>query len=221
MRIRLIHPEFFTDSTLAELSDFARLVFIGLWLIADREGRLSDSVKMIDGQILPLDQRSSGPALDELATAGRIRRYRSEAGPVIEVTNFLKYQHIHPKEKASRFPGPNMGGAPGQINGAAPGQNGTRTRKGADQNLIPHRKRRDKVGNRNRLSTSSSTSTSTSRAAREESAPKARASDPRDGGDRDLPRRVAADAPASRGASAPVGRAHVVDDDAVVKKYFG
>jgi hypothetical protein len=133
MRIRLLHPEFFTDATLARVSDFARLVFAGLWLIADREGRLPDSPKMIDGAILPLDKRSCTKALTELAAAGRIQRYVTPAGPVIQVVNFLKYQHPHPKEKASALQGLVNGSASGSAGGSASGpassRNGGSTRQ--------------------------------------------------------------------------------------------
>jgi hypothetical protein len=59
---------------------------------------------MIDGLILPLDRRSSQKALDELAEHGRILRYSTTEGDVIQIVNFLKYQHPHPKEKPSSFP---------------------------------------------------------------------------------------------------------------------
>lgn len=118
MRIRLLHPEFFSDETLCRLTDFSRLVFAGLWLIADREGRLADNVKMIDGLILPLDRRSSKRALDELTKAGRIRRYSTPDGPVIHIVNFLKHQHIHPREKPSKFLGSDIGSASGPASGS-------------------------------------------------------------------------------------------------------
>ncbi|HWP69551.1 MAG TPA: hypothetical protein VNM36_00560 [Gemmatimonadaceae bacterium] len=105
MRIRLLHPEFFADDVVWRLSDFAKLVFQGLWLIADREGRLADNVKMIDGQILSCDKRSCRKALLELEAAQRIRRYTTPAGPVIQVVRFGKWQHPHPNEKASQLHG--------------------------------------------------------------------------------------------------------------------
>lgn len=111
VRIRLLHPEFFSDATLASLPDFTRLIFVGLWLLADREGRLLENYKAIDGALLPLDQRSSARAISELAACGRILRYETPVGPVIQVVNFLKYQHIHPREKPSKLPGPASGSA--------------------------------------------------------------------------------------------------------------
>jgi len=42
MRIRTVKPEFFADDDVADLSLSARLLFVGLLLVADREGRLED-----------------------------------------------------------------------------------------------------------------------------------------------------------------------------------
>jgi hypothetical protein len=76
---------------------------------------LSDSIRKIDGDILPLDARTSAPALDELAKAKRIIRYTtSDHGNVIQIVNFLRYQHPHPREKPSVF------ATPGQANGSGP-----------------------------------------------------------------------------------------------------
>ena len=41
-RARLLKPGFFTNEDLCELPAFGRLLFAGLWTIADREGRLED-----------------------------------------------------------------------------------------------------------------------------------------------------------------------------------
>lgn len=105
----MIHPEFFTDELMCELSDSARLVFAGLWLMADRAGRLVDSPRYVDGTLFPLKTRakncSTSRALRELQAAGRIVRYETPSGKYIQIVNFLKHQHIHPKEKPSKVPG--------------------------------------------------------------------------------------------------------------------
>lgn len=41
-RARNIKPAFFMNDELAEIDPLGRLLFIGLWTIADREGRLED-----------------------------------------------------------------------------------------------------------------------------------------------------------------------------------
>ena len=42
MRTRLLKPGFFMNEELARLPVRARLLFAGLWCLADREGRLED-----------------------------------------------------------------------------------------------------------------------------------------------------------------------------------
>jgi len=44
-RTRSIKPAFFANEHLAELSAGTRLLFIGLWTIADKNGKLEDRPK--------------------------------------------------------------------------------------------------------------------------------------------------------------------------------
>ena len=46
---------FFTNDELAECTPIARLLFAGLWTIADKEGRLDDRPKKIKALVLPFD----------------------------------------------------------------------------------------------------------------------------------------------------------------------
>ena len=46
-RARNIKPGFFKNEFLAEMPCEVRLLFIGLWTLADREGRLEDRPKRI------------------------------------------------------------------------------------------------------------------------------------------------------------------------------
>ena len=50
-RARNIKPGFFTNDELVELPFATRLLFIGLWTIADREGRMVDRPKKIKMEI--------------------------------------------------------------------------------------------------------------------------------------------------------------------------
>ena len=54
-RSRNIKPGFFLNDDLAECEPLARLLFAGLWCIADREGRLEDRPKRIKIEVLPYD----------------------------------------------------------------------------------------------------------------------------------------------------------------------
>jgi len=56
MRSRNIKPGFFMNELLPEIELLGRLLFIGLWLLADREGRLEDRPL----QTIP-DQRRPSP----------------------------------------------------------------------------------------------------------------------------------------------------------------
>ena len=53
-RARNIKPGLFSNEVIAELPAFDRLLFIGLWCLADREGRLEDRPKRIKMELFPL-----------------------------------------------------------------------------------------------------------------------------------------------------------------------
>ena len=55
-RSRNIKPGFFANDELAELPALTRLFFIGMWTIADREGRLEDRPKKLKVEVLPYDE---------------------------------------------------------------------------------------------------------------------------------------------------------------------
>jgi len=100
-RSRNIKPGFFKNEELAECSLAARLCFAGLWLLADREGRLEDRPKRIKGELFPFDTFEAGPLLDELHTHGFIVRYRNADGSFIQISKFLEHQNPHYSEKPS------------------------------------------------------------------------------------------------------------------------
>lgn len=106
-RIRTIKHSFFTHELLAECSMEARLLFIGLWTIADREGRLEDRPKRIKIEVLPYDTCDVVPLLNELASAGFIVRYQVDGKALIQILSFAKHQRPHKKEAASTLPAPN------------------------------------------------------------------------------------------------------------------
>lgn len=105
-RARNIKPGFFTNDVLAECSPLARLLFAGLWLHADREGRLEDRPKKIKAEVLPYDECDPDALLGELQGKGFIVRYQVGAARFIQVVNFNKHQNPHMKESASEIPAP-------------------------------------------------------------------------------------------------------------------
>jgi hypothetical protein len=105
-RARNIKPGFFANEALAELPPLTRLLFIGLWTIADRDGRLEDRPKRIKMALFPADNFDVDEALNELAEADFVQRYEVDRQRYIQVTNFRKHQTPHVKEGPSTIPAP-------------------------------------------------------------------------------------------------------------------
>jgi hypothetical protein len=107
-RSRNIKPSLFTNEYLSELNPLARLLFIGLWCHADREGRLEDRPKRLKVDILPYDNCDVDKLLNLLANSPErfIIRYNVDGCKYIQVTNFNKHQNPHMKEPPSIIPAP-------------------------------------------------------------------------------------------------------------------
>lgn len=105
-RARNIKPGFFANEDLAEIEPIGRLLFIGLWTLADRDGRLEDRPKRIKGELFPYDNCDINALLDDLQKYGFILRYEVEGGKYIQIVNFSKHQNPHPKEPSKDFPVP-------------------------------------------------------------------------------------------------------------------
>lgn len=110
-RARNLKPQFFTDDKLAELPPLARILFAGLWCIADRAGRLEDRPKRIKAEVLPYDNVNVDRFLTALADAGFIVRYAVGEARYIEVRRFSRHQNPHVKEPPSTIPAPDSGSA--------------------------------------------------------------------------------------------------------------
>jgi len=106
-RARNIKPGFFKNEDLAECSVWARLLFPGLWMLADREGRIEDRPKRIKGEIFPFDAVDVDPLLEELSKWGFIRRYVADGKRCIQINNFSAHQSPHATEKDSDLPDEN------------------------------------------------------------------------------------------------------------------
>ena len=103
-RARNIKPGFFLNDELAEVAPLGRLLFAGLWLLADREGRIEDRPKKIKAEIFPYDDCDVDMLLDSLMQHGFISRYEAQGIKCIQVVNFTKHQNPHPKEAKSVLP---------------------------------------------------------------------------------------------------------------------
>jgi hypothetical protein len=103
---RNIKPGFYANEDLAECSVWARLIFPGLWMMADREGRLEDRPKKIKGELLRFDSVDADPLLCELEARGFITRYKAAGTAYIQINNFAKHQTPHHREPESVIPSP-------------------------------------------------------------------------------------------------------------------
>lgn len=105
-RSRNVKPGFVTNHELAQCSPHARLMFVGLWMIADREGRLEDRPPRIKVETLPYDDVDPDKLLSQLANHGFIHRYSAGGVKYIQILGFRKHQSPHIKEPESTIPEP-------------------------------------------------------------------------------------------------------------------
>lgn len=122
-RARNVKPGFFKNEILVELPMSTRLLFIGLWTLADREGRLEYRPKKIKMEIFPADEIDIEAGIQELAAQGFLIIYDSimtqsssnhdsimeQASPkqeakFIQIVNWTKHQTPHYKETTSVIP---------------------------------------------------------------------------------------------------------------------
>lgn len=136
-RARNIKPGFFANEDLAECDPLARLLFAGIWCLADREGRLEDRPKRIRAELLPYDSCDADDLLNQLQAKGFILRYSHGEGRFIQVLKFNSHQNPHMKEAKSTIPAPGAAvvapptaGAPTE---AAPDQHSASTVQAPDQ----------------------------------------------------------------------------------------
>ena len=109
MRARNIKPGFFENDLLVELPFEFRLLFIGLWTMADKAGRLEDRPKKIKMCVFPADDVDVDRGLTELHGYGFIERYEVDSVKYIQVVNWKKHQKPHHTEKDSVIPPLNNG----------------------------------------------------------------------------------------------------------------
>jgi len=104
-RARNIKPNIMANESLGELPPLTRLLFIYLWMLADRDGRLEDRPKRIAAMALPFDTGVDVDAiLNDLNRTGFIVRYESGGLACIQIANFSKHQSPHVREVSSVLP---------------------------------------------------------------------------------------------------------------------
>jgi hypothetical protein len=98
-RSRNIKPSFFTNEQLADNSPLGRLLFIGLWTMADFKGDLEWKEKTLKIQLLPWDNCDLKELAINLDSSGLIRFYSSQEKTYINIPNFERHQNPHKNEK--------------------------------------------------------------------------------------------------------------------------
>jgi hypothetical protein len=119
-RARNIKPGFFKNEVLGVADPLYSLLFEGLWVLADRAGKLEDRPLRIKGEIFPYrDGLNISAMLDWLHNNGFIRRYEVASKKYILVLEFVKHQNPHKNESESEIPDPEEIGTFTEIIGSA------------------------------------------------------------------------------------------------------
>lgn len=140
-RSRNIKPGFAKNEYLAQKSHLARLLFVMLPTIADREGRLEDRPLRIKGELFPYEQIDVDALLDELSTPSHgedhpfISRYEIDGSRYIQITKFDENQNPHKEEKPSGIPPCNYDAEHHTTTVQPPCKNGSSTEVASDTRL--------------------------------------------------------------------------------------
>ena len=105
-RTRSIKPSFFKNEYLAECEPMARLLFVGLWTLADSTGRMEFRPLRIKAELFPYDNCDILGLLKQLAERGFVRAYESGDVKVLEIPTFGDHQRCHPDERDEGLPPP-------------------------------------------------------------------------------------------------------------------
>ena len=107
MRARNIKPSLCKNEVLGKADVINTYIFEGLWMYADREGRLEDRPERIHAEINPYrPEASTVQALDWLCAEHFIVRYRVNGAGYIWIPTFLDHQNPHVREPPSKLPAP-------------------------------------------------------------------------------------------------------------------
>lgn len=101
-RIRSIHPGFFSDEDLVQVSIAARLLFIGIWGEADDKGVFEWKPLTLKMRLYPADNVDIETLLSELVSVDAVVSYEFDGRKFGIVRNFRKFQRpkkpndVHP-----------------------------------------------------------------------------------------------------------------------------
>jgi hypothetical protein len=102
-RTRYIKPDFFDDTSIAELTMEARLLYIGLWTMMDRRGICLLEPRLIKKTIFGYDDKISvvkvSHLLAELIDGGFVRKVQYDEKEWLFCPTFGRHQKFHVDEK--------------------------------------------------------------------------------------------------------------------------
>jgi hypothetical protein len=130
-RARNIKPGLFKNEVLGVADPLYTLLFEGLWILADRSGRLEDRPMRIKAEVFPYRMVDVDPMLDWLQAEGFIQRYIVAGKRYILIAEFVKHQNPHKNEAESIIPAPEEIGTASEIIGS------TRADSLSTDSLIP------------------------------------------------------------------------------------
>lgn len=135
-RSRNIKPALLKNEVLGTADPLYTILFEGLWLLADREGRLEDRPLRIKAETFPYRE---GLHIEEmlnwLQAKDFIVRYLAGGKAYIQVLNFKKHQNPHKNEPPSEIPPPDEVGATPDLFGT--GTENIGSARADSLNLIP------------------------------------------------------------------------------------
>ena len=106
-RARNIKPGFFKDAKVVSCSFPARLLFTGLWGLADYMGRLKYVPLEIKMELFPADDVNISELMDELANQKLIEIYTDDSGAaLVQVAKFSVHQNPHINERQDKDKNP-------------------------------------------------------------------------------------------------------------------
>lgn len=108
-RSRNIKPGFFKNEILGVSDPLYSILFEGLWVLADRDGKLEDRPLRIKAETFPYREGMDVDAmLNWLQSNGFITRYTANGYKCIKVLEFVKHQNPHKNESSSELPDPSI-----------------------------------------------------------------------------------------------------------------
>lgn len=151
-RKRMISPEIWESSSFSKLSDFAKLIFIGLISNADDSGKGKANPGYIRSKLFPNDEdrrvTDIKKALSEIALTMSITFYEVEGDNFYLLTNWARWQKID-RPTPSKIPDPpadsnSVGGRGRYTQNQEIGNNSTNIRRGFDEGSPSNRIEKNK-----------------------------------------------------------------------------